>query len=171
MWCKDCNSDRSDISEACEDCDSDRSDIFEACKDCYSDISGISEACEDCNSDISNTFETCEDCDLDRSGISEACEDYGSSRLGVFDACDDGIDGSGIRGYVGSLEIIGAAARSSGETLPNFRQKSSLKFFGFGLEGQFGRLCLAPARCRTRKGFGSDFKVKFGYGPVTYTSK
>ncbi|KAL6277678.1 hypothetical protein ACE6H2_021279 [Prunus campanulata] len=39
---------------------------------------------------------------------------------------------------------------------------SSLKFFGFGLEGYFGYLCLAPARCRTRTRFGSDSKVEFG---------
>ncbi|CAL9000614.1 unnamed protein product, partial [Prunus brigantina] len=123
-----------------------------------------------------------------------ACEDCGSSRLGVSEACEDGIDGiSGIDGsrlgymtytsigknYVWLDPLVRVRrqprdyrwkflgnAQFSGETLPNFRQKSSLKFFGFGSEGQFGHLCPAPARYRTRTGFGSDSKVEFESGPV-----
>ncbi|CAL8154389.1 unnamed protein product [Prunus armeniaca] len=38
-------------------------------------------------------------------------------------------------------------------------------------EGQLGHLCSAPARCRSRTGFGSDSKVEFGSGPVSRHAK
>ncbi|CAL8167961.1 unnamed protein product [Prunus armeniaca] len=34
-------------------------------------------------------------------------------------------------------------------------------------KGQPSQLCSAPARCRSRTGFGSNSKVEFGSGPVT----
>ena len=51
----------------------------------------------------------------------------------------------------------------TGETLPNFRQESRLKF---QLEGQLGQLCPTFAKCRTRTGFDSNSKAEFGSGPV-----
>ena len=51
----------------------------------------------------------------------------------------------------------------TGETLPNFRQESRLKF---QLEGQLGQLCPTLAKCLTRTGFDSNSKAEFGSGPV-----
>ncbi|CAL2264235.1 unnamed protein product [Prunus armeniaca] len=39
------------------------------------------------------------------------------------------------------------------------------------LKGQFGQLCPATTRCRTRTSFGSDSKVEFGSGPVNFGMK
>ncbi|KAI5349988.1 hypothetical protein L3X38_002879 [Prunus dulcis] len=145
-----------------------KSGISEAYEECGSDRSGVSEAYEGCCS-------ACEDCGSDRSGVIEDCEDCGLSRLGVSEATRMELTDQ----ERGQPRILGAATRSSNErceflgnvqftkkTLLNFQQKSYLNFIEFWLEGQFGQLCTAIARCRTSTGFDSDFRVEFGSGPV-----
>ncbi|XP_020421834.1 uncharacterized protein LOC109949802 isoform X3 [Prunus persica] len=61
------------------------------------------------------------------------------------------------------VEILGLSKLQG--RLPNFRQESRLKF---QLEGQLGQLCPTFAKCRTRTGFDSNSKAKFGSGPVIF---